>query len=595
MEYVHKTLADITIDQFNCWGDWSLNGEFNHGEYEIYQIPDLHDYDGVIVDINNIAHLRVLNGLLDRIRESGLPAVSLCNDVDGLYYAGINGRKAITEIIDHLYHVHGCRSFFFAGGPKGNYENEERASAFRDSMNRLGLPEYSDQIVYSDFDAGGGHECMKYLLEHHIPIPDAIVCANDNIAVGLIGEAEDHGYQVPRDFLVTGFDYFDKAAWFEPQLTTAVLHRESIGALAIQVLEKCWAGESCPHYNYTTARLIFTESCGCPNSGSIDYRGYVRGQVLGIIKGQDNDAEIARLEYDLTEADNTKSFAQRVAEEYGNMDCDGCTVFMDSRVLDPAPEMLSSRTAYTYDSSENCAVVSVGKEACAPDGVSVAQYLAHRQKADRGTVYYHIPLHIGSITAGTIALKNPRFLLIHFDIFEIQEAILFVLQSQYQNARLKSALSVLQSIYDRDPMTGVYNRTAFDERLVPVYRRWIEGKQTVAVIFVDVDNFKKINDSHGHAYGDEVLKTVAHTMQEFLPEKGFVCRYGGDEFLAVFPYEKTEEILDYWRRVEKHMSSSQISLSAGIRKASGGTLEENVQAADRAMYRVKEQHHKGRT
>lgn len=595
MDYIQKTGAGISIDQFNCWGDWSLNRAFNAGEYKIFDLPDLKSYDGIIVDINNITHPETLDRLLSRIRESHLPAVSLCSDVPGLYYAGINGRKAVTQMITHLYKEHGCRSFFFAGGPEGNYENEERAAAFHDAMIALGLPQYADSMVYSDFDASGGHQCMRYLLEHHIPIPDAIVCANDNIAVGLIGEAEQHGYKVPRDFRVTGFDYFDKAAWFEPQLTTAVLHREAIGALAVQVMEKCWAKEDCPHYNYTDARIIFTESCGCPNSGVIDYRSYVRGQVLGIITTQDNDAAIARLESDLAAAEHTEAFAQQIADQYGSMDCDGCVVYLDQRVLDPEEDTFRSPSVtahFAFDPARCCAAAAAGKSVPFLAGESIAAHLQCSPSKDtKGSVWYYMPLHIDDSLVGCVALFNPRFLVVHFDIFEIQEAILFILKSQFQNAQLKNALATLQKIYNRDTLTGVYNRTALDEILMPVYEQWIAAHREVAVIFADLDHFKEINDTYSHARGDEMLCFVAHAMQRHLPDSGFLCRYGGDEFLAVFPIESAEDVRDYLQKVEADAAGEGVSISAGVCQSSGGTLEEKVQEADREMYRVKELHH----
>lgn len=595
MDYVKDKGADVTVDQFNCWGDWSLNRAFNEGEYAVYELPDLQDYDGIIVDINNIAHPEVLEKLLGRIRESGLPAVSLCSDVEGLYYAGINGRRAVSEMIHHLYQVHGCRSFFFAGGPRGNYENEERAAAFHDCMIELGLPEYADRIVYSDFDADGGHYCMRYLLEHKLPLPDAVVCANDNIAVGLIGEAEQQGYKVPRDFRVTGFDYFDKAAWFEPQLSTAVLHREEIGALAMQVLERVWAGEAVPHYNYTTARLIYTESCGCPNTGTIDYRGYVRSQVLGIIKGQDTDAEIAKLESELAEADHTQTFARRVAQQYGSMDCDGCAVFLDPQILDPGEDAYNpaqpEKTSGRQDPRLDGVSAATGAMTRLAAGETIGAFLARRGEEDRGCVYYHMPLHIDEKSAGVVVLRNPRFLLVHFDIFEIQEAIPFVLKSLYQNAQLRAALAALQRIYDRDQLTGAYNRSAFEEKILPVYRRWDNENRPVAVIFMDVDHFKEINDTYGHAYGDEVLRKAAKAMQQFLPAEGYLCRYGGDEFLALFPIGEEREAAAYRDQVETALAADGVSLSVGIQTGTGQSLEAGVKAADRAMYAVKEQHH----
>ena len=75
-------------------------------------------------------------------------------------------------------------------------------------------------------------------------IPDVVVCTNDNVAVGVIAEAELENLRVPDNFLVTGFDNLDKARYFTPRITTAGVVRERLGAMAAQVLTDIWNGKA---------------------------------------------------------------------------------------------------------------------------------------------------------------------------------------------------------------------------------------------------------------------------------------------------------------------------------------------------------------
>ena len=87
------------------------------GEYNMFNLPHLENYDGIIIDCNNIVDEMQKEKLIERLRVSKVPVVSLTYTIDGFYYAGIDNKAPITELMEHLYHHHGCRSFVFAGGP----------------------------------------------------------------------------------------------------------------------------------------------------------------------------------------------------------------------------------------------------------------------------------------------------------------------------------------------------------------------------------------------------------------------------------------------------------------------------------------------
>ena len=91
-----------------------------------------------------------------------------------------------------------------------------------------------------------------------------------------------------------------------------------------------------------------------------------------------------------------------------------------------------------------------------------------------------------------------------------------------------------------DPLTKVYNRTAFTDRLELEYRRWIRAQHSLRVVLLDIDNFKSINDSFGYTAGDKALKIIARTITKETSTTDTVARFSGEEFVLLLP-EQTDE------------------------------------------------------
>lgn len=85
-------------------------------------------------------------------------------------------------------------------------------------------------------------------------------------------------------------------------------------------------------------------------------------------------------------------------------------------------------------------------------------------------------------------------------------------------------------------MTGICNRIAYTDIIRPAFAKYQEKGIACALVFVDADDFKSVNDTYGHEFGDQVLIRIAQVLEEECPQQGYVCRYGGDEFIGFFPY-----------------------------------------------------------
>ena len=167
----------------------------------------------------------------------------------------------------------------------------------------------------------------------------------------------------------------------------------------------------------------------------------------------------------------------------------------------------------------------------------------------------------------------------------------------YEKARQAEEIVHHQAFHDT--LTGVPNRLSFNERLSAALARVQRSQQVLAVLFVDLDHFKLVNDTFGHDSGDELLKEVTRRLQDLLRTDDTVARMGGDEFLVLLPeISQPEDALRVAQRIHDglrppfHCGGHDIRITASVGVAlypqDGQDAETLVKSADAAMYRVKE-------
>lgn len=149
-----------------------------------------------------------------------------------------------------------------------------------------------------------------------------------------------------------------------------------------------------------------------------------------------------------------------------------------------------------------------------------------------------------------------------------------------------------------DPLTQIPNRLAWDQRIAEEMDRWQRFQGPTCIATWDVDRFKGINDSYGHAAGDKVLKIVAECLSKKIRTMDFLARYGGEEFVTVLPNTTLEsgfQIVDRIReavaQIGFHFSGKRvvITISCGITQLrEGDTIATAFERADQAMYKAKE-------
>ena len=150
----------------------------------------------------------------------------------------------------------------------------------------------------------------------------------------------------------------------------------------------------------------------------------------------------------------------------------------------------------------------------------------------------------------------------------------------------------LEDLAQRDVMTGLYHHAASLNRLEDeICRAKTEG-YPLCLIMTDIDDFKTINDTYGHQFGDDVISRVAAVFKSVVTAKGIVGRYGGEEFLIILPGSGLEEACALAERIQAVLASAisqpQVTVSGGISLYRGETLNEFVRQTDERLYHAKQ-------
>ena|SRR5579859_3217796 len=153
-----------------------------------------------------------------------------------------------------------------------------------------------------------------------------------------------------------------------------------------------------------------------------------------------------------------------------------------------------------------------------------------------------------------------------------------------------------QELSLHDPLTGLLNHRAFVEKVATENRRLQRHPNSLTLAYIDLDNFKWVNDQHGHAAGDALLQSVAHVMTSTVRSTDFVARLGGDEFVILLPDTNSDAAKSVMAKVHekllRHLQEENYRVTFSIGAVTFATMRDSptqmIYMADETMYAVKQ-------
>ena len=268
-------MNNANISCFCAFGGVLANSKFDVGEYNIYSLINYSKFDGVILMTNTISSPVDKEKIIAKVKSTGLPVTILdCDEHPEFYNISIDNYTAMQAIVRHVIEKHNVKRLNYISGPMENPEAAERMRAFRETIAEYSIPYEYERVFVGEFRAADGKNAVDAFLSSGLQRPQAIICANDAMALAAVEELGNFGYKIPDDMIVTGFDNTYNARHHLPALTTVSRPLDDAGFKACEILIGLIIGREYPKNTVLNASPVFSESCGCVSVEETDISEY---------------------------------------------------------------------------------------------------------------------------------------------------------------------------------------------------------------------------------------------------------------------------------------------------------------------------------
>ncbi len=598
-----KDNTDVFV--FMTYIFWDELADQVESKLNIFHLPNPDDYDGAIMLTNTFTSIAETERICRLFRDSGIPMISTEVKIPRMAFIGTSNYEGVYDLATHLVEKHNVKRVVYVSGIPGNEECAVRRKALEDVLAEHGL-ELMDTFVGSYAFLGGLHGVEDYL-DAGKELPDAFVCANDHMALGVINALHKRGIESPRDVIVTGFDSVYEAMTSYPLVTTVTRQWNHMGEYVYQELQRL-IDEPNPDFEMIcNTKFVPSESCGCPadEDGRLLRIERIRNLYASLDRSNMIDQFFQTVQFDLSKVESKEAFYTAAIRRFSTMNFLGknyCIITSPRFFHKNDPSYRGEKDGYGGD-LDILLEMKDGKEAPQRKLPDDELYPGYKKDPDRSEVYVFAPLSSREYSIGYLAIRNKPEVIYELIFQKWITNLSTLLYTIRQYIRSQQMNRQLREIYMSDFLTEMYNRTGCESVIFShIDDQRMNGKSTV-LLFVDIDNMKLINDDYGHLNGDLAIKATATAMREPLDDKWLFGRYGGDEFVAVGDYVDDEFIENYRKDFKAALSRITSSLkvvfpltaSVGytvIRPDDTGRVEDFIAQADQSMYEQKKIAHR---
>ncbi len=616
-EYIDTVLASLhsladsfqyKLLYFNSFSNLFDFEKHDVGESNIFHLINYDLLDAVILLSETFKRDSVRDEIIEKAKLNNLPVVSIDHYIEGCFNVNFRYSNSMSEIIEHLITKHHYRRINFIAGQKGNLFSEERIEVYKKVLEKHGIPVEEERIGYGEFWGGPAEKVIRGFIESDLPMPEAIVCANDTMAIAAFKYLSEAGYRIPEDIAVTGFDGIREALEHIPSITTAKHDYYEAIACSYRILEQYFRGETPEKQHWIDSKIIYGTSCGCEEANTRVYSTLARDLYEQIDFYDHFNRLQIKMTAKLADTDSFYGVFNNLKDYAENFLVDRfwlCIVddfLSEKKVLsDIIEEQTFKRVGYSATMNMMLAQKDGEWQGLTDFHTgSLLPRLDHILEEENNVMF--LPLHVLDRSIGYVALVyDPDKVKMHH-LYHFFMNISNALEATRIRQRQQALIDNLENKYVHDPMTGLFNRRGFYQRVEPVYEQCVRENMPIMVMSVDLNGLKYINDTYGHADGDIAISTVGKALSNAAPPLFTCARFGGDEYVVAGQVESKEETKEFYKNVLAFLedfnenSEKPYQVNASIGYVTGVpneqlTLDEFIKQADENMYKEKVRYH----
>lgn len=603
-------LEENTVDvySFCAFPSFIMREDEMYGEMNIYNLPDLNDFDAAIIIANGLDYLDVCNELSKRCVENNIPYIMTGIKTDGGHFVMsdnvVGTRQLIESVIDDL----GCKDIAFLAGGRNNIDSNIRLSIVREVMNSRGLhlPESDEEddtrLYYSNWEHQSAADYIHYIVREDA-VPEIIICANDELAMVSCVELEEAGYRVPEDVFVTGFDNSYYAKIFSPSISSVDQNYSEVGVACARLIKGIFAGETDLKEIVVQSKYCAKESTGgVSEEEALAIRKNVgKSQFTDISRGTDFSRKISEIERQVLASkcfEEIPDHLKKAYDMYDHNEKDSFHIVLDARYKKSIEEMQDNFKAYEYSDTFDVAYSRENGNTFKPSVIDRHKLVPVIDESDKNRYFLFAPIHEFGYTYGYMILCDDiNCVNTKNKVKEYEDNLSVAFGRLVQTLRLNDLNKKLFDISQTDSLTHVKNRNAYDQK-EKEYDSWIANNGSSLCFSIgvfDINNLKYINDTYGHEKGDAyILNSCQFLCQAY--KHSPVYRIGGDEFVVILTGEDQLHKYEIFNNMISKMDELKNSDESIERKVSiaGGfsdydpdfdkTFSEVFKRADSLMY-----------
>lgn len=240
----------------NIYNHWVVDKQLNF-ENVIYSFFEPCDFDGAIITAEAFMDIKIIDGVMKKIKKSKLPAVIIDGKAKGFESVFSDDEKDMEALTEHLILKHNLRDFHILTGFEETDVSHKRVEGCKKAFEKHNIPFDESKVFYGNFWNDSGEKLAKKYINGEIHYPQCVICTNDNMAYGLCDTLTNAGINIPKDLIVTGYDYTNGRIYHYPLLTSFLRNRKKAGCDAVNFLLKT---------NYQTDdknRFVSGNTCPC--------------------------------------------------------------------------------------------------------------------------------------------------------------------------------------------------------------------------------------------------------------------------------------------------------------------------------------------
>ena len=516
---------------------------YDEGSKSIFDKISFASLDALIILSESFYDRSVVDDLINKASENDLPVILVHGENDKCYSIVTDYTEAYKDILRHLFRCHSIKSPVFIGG---NRENDDhtviRLNCFKEILDEFGI-EYKDSMLYyGEYWDQPTLIAVREILRSPAGIPDAIICANDTMAMTVCEVLSENGYKVPENIKVTGFDGLLSAEYFVPRLTTC---REDIGALSDMVCRLLNGAFECK-----TEKGVFREQfvpyisescCGSADNG-IDFRKRACDLFKMVYATRQHESHIYKWTDKILDIDSLKTLSI-VLRDY--ILPNSCVCLNESFIMSALSK--SSDKIKDQVFAETIAISSKSPDYSNGRQGSFAASDMIPDKAnwiDETTMCILTPIFVGEESCGYYITKTDDIRSTAPKLFRISKTMnvaFGALMSRISNRRMQS--SILNAQY-LDPLTGIANLKGLTKWFADFSKKPENHSKTVMISVYNIPQYKFIYSNYGIEDIEETIRFTADALKLANKDNGYIARTGSDEFI-VFNFVDNADDVDF--------------------------------------------------